>query len=151
MILLVLLAILVGSFGLLSVLSAFMSPPLPLRRRGQISIALLFVFTAIGHFIQTEPMAQMLPPSIPARTGIVWASGVFEFLLALGFLIPRFTKVAGIAAIGFLVLVFPGNVYAAINRVPMGGHEAGPMYLLVRGPFQLLLIAWAWFFAAKRP
>ncbi len=151
MILLILLAILLGGFAASSALSAFMSPPLPLRRRGQISIALLFVFTAIGHFIQTEPMAQMLPPSIPARTGIVWVSGVFEFLLALGFLIPRFTKVAGIAAIGFLVLVCPGNVYAAINRVPMGGHEAGPMYLLVRGPFQLLLIAWAWFFAAKRP
>ncbi len=149
MILLILLAILLGGFAASSALSAFMSPPLPLRRRGQISLALLFVFTAIGHFVQTGPMMQMLPPAIPARTAIVWASGVFEFLLAVGFLIPRYARIAGIAAIVFLVLVFPGNIYAAIHRVPMGGHEAGPMYLLVRGPFQLLLIAWAWFFAAR--
>jgi uncharacterized membrane protein len=41
------------------------------------------------------------------------------------------------------------NVYAAINRVDMGGHGAGPMYLLVRAPFQLLLIGWAYGFAVR--
>jgi uncharacterized membrane protein len=40
-------------------------------------------------------------------------------------------------------------VYAAINRVEMGGHGAGPMYLLVRAPFQLLLIGWAYWFAVR--
>jgi uncharacterized membrane protein len=40
---------------------------------------------------------------------------------------------------GFL----PVNVYSAIQRVPFGGHEVGPAYLLIRVPFQLLLIWWA--------
>jgi uncharacterized membrane protein len=145
-----LLAVLVGSFAALSGLSAFMRPPMAAARRGQISLALLFAVTGVGHFVETEAMAQMLPPSVPGRVPIIWASGVFEFLLAVGLLLPRYARLAGIAAIVFLIAVFPGNVYAAMNHVPMGGHEAGPRYLLVRGPFQLLLIIWAWLAAVRR-
>ena len=44
-----------------------------------------------------------------------------------------------------LILFLPANVYAAIQQVPFGGHGNGPLYLLVRVPFQLLVIAWVWF------
>jgi uncharacterized membrane protein len=95
-------------------------------------------------------MVEMLPPWVPGRIGIIWASGALEWLLALGLLVPRYSRLAGLCAIAFLVFVFPGNVYAAVNRVDMGGHGGGPAYLLVRGSFQLLLIAWAYWFAARR-
>jgi len=52
--------------------------------------------------------------------------------------------------IAFLILVFSANIYAALNRVDMGGHEMGPMYLLARPPLQLLLIGWAYWFAVRR-
>jgi uncharacterized membrane protein len=152
MTLLILLSILVGSFGLLTAAGKLThSGRIDMRRRGQISLALLFVFTGVGHFVQTEQMVEMLPGWVPNRTVIVWASGVFEWVLAAGLLIPRYARLAGVCAIAFLVLVFPGNVYAAMNRVEMGGHGAGPAYLLVRAPFQLLLIAWAYWFAVRRP
>lgn len=38
----------------------------------------------------------------------------------------------------FLLLVLPSNIYAAWQRVDFGGHAAGPVYLLVRIPLQLL-------------
>jgi len=31
----------------------------------------------------------------------------------------------------------------------MGGHNLGPMYLLVRVPLQLILIGWAYWFAVR--
>jgi len=34
--------------------------------------------------------------------------------------------------------------------VEMGGHGAGPAYLLLRVPFQFLLIGWAYWFAVRR-
>jgi hypothetical protein len=34
---------------------------------GCIGITLVFCFTGVGHFIQTEPMAEMLPPWVPWR------------------------------------------------------------------------------------
>lgn len=152
MTLIILLTILLGSFVLLGATGGLTRlGRLEASRRGQISLALLFFFTGVGHFVQTDQMVQMLPPWVPARTGIIRASGVFEWLLALGLLTPRYSRVAGLCAIAFLVVVFPGNVYAAVNRVEMGGHAAGPAYLLVRAPFQLLLIGWAYWFAVRRP
>jgi uncharacterized membrane protein len=150
--LIILLAILFGSFLLLSAATSMgLLKGLSTNRRGQISLAVLFLFTGLGHFVQTEPMVQMLPPWVPARTTLVWASGVVEWLLAGGLLAGRYPRVAGIAVILFLVAVFPGNVYAAVNRVDYGGHGGGPAYLLVRAPFQLLLIAWAYWFAVRAP
>jgi uncharacterized membrane protein len=148
--LLVLLAILFGTFALLTA-ARHVGPlhGLNAGRRGQISLAILFLFTGLGHFVQTAQMAEMLPPAVPFRPLLVLVSGVFEWLLSLGLLIPRYARTAGIAAIVFLIVVFPGNVYAAINRVDFGGHGAGPAYLLVRAPFQLLLIAWAYWFAVR--
>jgi uncharacterized membrane protein len=145
MTLFVLVLILVGTFGLLTA-----GRRLGAARRGQISLAALFLFTGLGHFVQTSQMAEMLPPFVPLRIPLVLLSGVFEWLLAIGLLVPRFAPVAGMAAIAFLILVFPGNIYAAMHRVDFGGHGAGPAYLLVRAPFQLLLIAWAYWFAVRR-
>jgi hypothetical protein len=33
------------------------------------ALALVFLFTAAGHFAKTEAVAELLPPSIPARRG----------------------------------------------------------------------------------
>lgn len=150
MTLLILLIILLGSFAALSAAGKRTRSGTPSRaRRGQISLAVLFLFTGMGHFAQTDQMVQMLPPEVPARTAIIWLSGIGEWLLAIGLLVPRYARVAGLCAIAFLVLVFPGNVYAALNHVDVGGHGAGPAYLLVRAPFQLLLIVWAYWFAVR--
>lgn len=152
MTLLLLVVILVGSFAVLTAVDRLRPPArrMGAARRGQVSLALLFLFTGLGHFVQTAAMAEMLPPWTPARTLMIWLSGFAEWLIAFGLLTPRHARLAGIAAIAFLILVFPGNVYAAVNRVEFGGHAAGPTYLLVRGPFQLLLIAWAYWFAVRR-
>jgi uncharacterized membrane protein len=94
-------------------------------------------------------MAGMLPSWVPGRKAIVLVTGVLELAGAAGLLIPGFARLAGGALIVFLVLVFPANVFAALNRIDLGGHGAGPMYLLVRIPFQLLLIGWTYWFAVR--
>jgi uncharacterized membrane protein len=143
MILLLLLSILLGSFGLLTALNRWVvRGKLDAGLRGRISLALLFCFTGLGHFLMPEQMAQMLPPWVPARLAIIYVTGVLEIAGAIGLLVPRFSRLAGICLLVFLISVFPANIYAALHHVEMGGHESGPVYLLVRGPFQLLLIAW---------
>ena len=151
MTLLLLAGILVGSYALLGIVDRVRGGGLGSRRRGQISLALLFLFTGAGHFAMTEAMSQMLPSEVPGRVPLIWVTGLLEWVLAIGLLWPRYARPAGVVAIAFLVLVFPGNVYAAIHRVDFGGHAAGPVYLLVRAPFQGGLIAWAYWFAARRP
>jgi len=151
MVLLALLAILLGSYAILSVADrAWAKGRLPAELRGRVSLSLLFLFTGMGHFVRSEPMAQMLPDWMPARFAFIYITGVLEWAGAVGLLTRGLARPAGVCLIAFLVLALPANVYAAVHRVQMGGHQAGPAYLLLRVPFQLLLIWWTYRFAVRR-
>ena len=119
-------------------------------RRGLIGLALLFVFTGIGHFIETQPMAAMLPPAIPFRVAIIYATGVVELALAAALVNRSTSRLASWCVIGFLALALPANIYAALERVPMGAHALGPVYLLARVPLQLIIGWWAYHFGVRQ-
>lgn len=113
--------------------------------RARVGLTLFFVFTALGHFVRTEAMAEMLPPSVPYRTELIYLTGVFELLGAIGVWVPHLRRLTGLCLILMLLGVLPSNIYSAVNRVKFGGHEAGPAYLLVRVPFQIFVIGWVYF------
>lgn len=146
MMLLFLALALVGPFALLT-LAGRVSPGLRTdrRSRAKVGVSLLLLITASGHFFQADAMKEMLPPFVPFRLAIIYATGVFELLGAIGIWIPRVERLAGALLILMLIGVLPSNVYSALNHVPFGGHDAGPVYLLVRVPFQLLLIGWIYY------
>jgi uncharacterized membrane protein len=133
-------------------LALMAGPWLVLRTRDAavIGLALLFLFTGSGHFLQTEPMTQMLPPWVPAPVALVYLTGVLEFAIAIALILPDTRRQAGWIAAVVLVLFFPANIYAAVNHVPMGGHAWGPAYLLVRAPLQFAILAWVYWFAIRR-
>lgn len=114
-------------------------------KRARVGLSLFFVVTAIAHFISTEGMATMIPPSIPYRIELIYLTGVLELLGAIGVWIPRLERLTGLLLILMLIGLLPANVYSAINRVEFGGHGSGPAYLLVRVPFQLFVIWWTYF------
>ncbi len=87
----------------------------------------------------------MLPPSVHYRVELIYITGVLELLGAIGVWLPQLMKITGICLILMLVAVLPANIYSALNHVEFGGHESGPIYLLVRVPFQLLVLAWTYF------
>lgn len=132
-------------------LALMISPWLALRSRaaGAFGLGILFIFTGVGHFIQTGPMAQMLPDFVPARVALVYLTGLLEFAIAAGFFLPKTRRLAGWAAAAVLVLFFPANIYAAFAHVPMGGHAWGPAYLLIRAPLQAAIVLWVWWFTLR--
>jgi uncharacterized membrane protein len=121
------------------------------RGAAAIGLSILFIFTSVGHFIQTEPMAQMLPPWVPERMFLVYLTGVLEFAIAVGFLVRKTRQFTGWVAAVVLVLFFPANIYAAINHIPMGGHAWGPVYLLIRAPLQVIILFWVYWFTIRQP
>lgn len=150
MILLVMLAILVVPYLLLTAAGTIW-PGLALdpQLRGRVGLALMFLFTASGHFAMTRPMSQMLPPWVPGRMAIIYVTGILELAGAVGLLIPQTYRIAGTCLLLFLVGVLPANIYAAFKRVDLGGHGQGPKYLLVRVPLQLVLLGWTYWFAVR--
>jgi uncharacterized membrane protein len=121
------------------------------RRAAAVGLGILFVFTGVGHFIQTGPMVQMLPPWVPGRVVLVYLTGILEFAIAVGFFVPAVRRPTGWLAVAVLILFFPANIYSAINHVAMGGHEWGPVYLLVRAPLQVIIVLWVYWFTIRQP
>ena len=113
---------------------------------GRIGLCAVFLFTALGHFLKADEMLPMLPPAVPARRAVLYLSGVLEAFFAVGVVAFSNTAPLGWCIAAFLVAVSPANVYAAVRRIPFGGHSMGPRYLFLRLPLQLLLIGWTdWF------
>jgi uncharacterized membrane protein len=103
------------------------------------ALAVMFLFTAAAHFNDMRyDMIKMVPPWVPAPAAVVAITGVLEILGAIGLMIPRTRRAAGVALILFLLAVFPANVYAARNQVQFGGRPATALWL--RAPMQLLFI-----------
>jgi uncharacterized membrane protein len=115
-----------------------------------VGLGLLFLFTASGHFVRTDEMVRMLPAWVPARQPLIYLSGVLEVLIGLAFFVPAWRGLAGAAAATVLVAFFPANIYAAFEHVPMGGHAWGPVYLWIRAPLQLAILAWVYRFTLRR-
>jgi len=147
----IMLLLLTGPYAAARLIAASRSSVIDTRPPAAIGLGLLFAFTAIGHFVKTEPMTQMLPAWIPLRTMLVYLTGLFEFAIAVGFFLPQARRLAGLAAAAALVLFFPANIYAAFTHAPMGGHAWGPVYLLIRGPLQAIIFGWAYWFVIRDP
>ncbi len=145
---LIILAILVTPFLVTLALVRAPLDPRPIAA-GRLGLAAAFVFFAAGHFIATGTMATMFPPFVPRPELIVYVTGIVEALIAIGLIAPQTRRWAGVAAIVVFIAFFPANIYAALMRADVIGHAWGPVYLLIRGPFQLLLIGWAWWFVVR--
>ncbi len=100
-------------------------------------LAFGFVLAGINHFINADFYLKMMPSYLPAHLFLVYLSGVFEVVLGITLLLPKFTR---FAAWG-LIALFPANVYMAMN--PQLFPEFSLTTLYLRLPFQLVFIAWA--------
>lgn len=89
--------------------------------------------SGVAHFTATDGYAQIVPPQLGDGKPWVLASGVAELLIAAT-LIPRRTRRASAyVCIVLLVVVFPANIYAAID----GGYK------MLDKPFDQPAVAWA--------
>jgi uncharacterized membrane protein len=101
-----------------------------------------FIFAGVMHFVIPRSYRAIVPPQLPNKRAIVYASGVAEIAGGAGVLHPRTRKAASAWSVATLLAVFPANVHMALNperyKVP-GGRVA----LYLRLPVQALFIAWA--------
>lgn len=141
-----LLLLLVSPYPLLSLIDRFFGFRTTPALRARSGVSLFFLFTGIGHFVRAEDMSMMVPPPfVTFRLELIYLSGVLELLGAVGVWVPRLMRLTGFCLIILLLALLPANIYSALNRIDFGGHDAGPIYLLVRVPFQLFVIGWTYF------
>ena len=111
------------------------------------AMAAMFIFTAISHFHpRTRPdLVRMVPPILPMPGVLVTLTGILELAGALALLIPPLIAPAALWLSALLIVMFPANIHAAINDLPIGGRPATP--LAIRFPLQLFWIGALWWIA----
>jgi uncharacterized membrane protein len=82
---------------------------------GQLAgLAFVFIWFFVGgimHFVATGTEASIVPPYIPWPVAAVLVSGVFELLGAVGILLPRTRRAAGIGLFLLTLAVTPAHIY----------------------------------------
>ena len=117
-------------------------------RRG---LAVAMVVAGVSHFALPDPFVQHLPDWVPAREGLVYLTGALEIGLGAALAGPRrWHPLAGRLLAGYLLAVFPANVYVAVAGVEVDGQPGG-VYPWLRLPFQALFIAWALWSTREAP
>lgn len=127
-------------------------PEVNIALSGRIAMAIMLLFTALGHFIYTDGMMMMLPGFIPAKRTMVLLTGFIEILAAIGLLMPAMITITGILLIIFLILILPTNIYAAYKKVNLEKASytgKGFTYLWLRIPMQVFFIAWVYWFTLR--
>jgi uncharacterized membrane protein len=110
-------------------------------------LAVMLVMTGTAHFVPASvtvmpnhaALVAMVPPFVPFAGAMVYLTGALELLGAIGLVLERTRRAAGLALTALFVLLLPANIYAAVADVPFAGGEATP--LAQRIPEQLLYIA----------
>lgn len=113
------------------------------RTIARLALGVFLVTAGIGHFVATETFLAQTPTWLPARTLLVWVSGLIEIGLGLALIgLPRHRATVGWIVAALLVAVFPGNIHQAVSGTDAFGLDTSTARW-VRLAFQPLLIAWA--------
>jgi uncharacterized membrane protein len=110
-------------------------------------MAAFYIAAGVNHFLSPDFYVAIMPPYLPWHRELVYLSGIAEISCGVGLLIPRTRVLAAWATIALLIAIFPANLHVALNDVPLAGRSEGAgVWNWVRLPFQLVLIAWAWWY-----
>ncbi len=114
-------------------------------------MGIMLLFTGAGHFLAPASLDKIVPPVLPFDPRFwTYLSGVAEIVVALMLLAPMTTVLFGKpirqlgiwCAFALFVLVFPANIYMAVDWMDRPMPE--PLYAYVRLPFQFGLFYWCW-------
>lgn len=106
-------------------------------------MAVVFLAAGILHLMYPAPFAAITPAWVPWTGLVVALTGVAEIAGAIGLLIPRLRKAAGVGLALYAVCVFPANIQHALDS--LGGPDAGAgwWYHAPRLAFQPVIVWWA--------
>lgn len=111
-----------------------------LARRIVLGIVFAWFFLGgIGHFVVTDFFVAIVPPYIPEPRLMVYVSGVFELLGAVGVLLPLTRRWAGYGLFLLTLAVTPANLHMFLHPELFPGFS--PALLGLRLVVQVALLA----------
>lgn|SRR5699024_1176310 len=117
------------------------------QKIGRISMSIMLFFIGLSHFFIPENLMEMIPPIFPFALFIVYITGGLELLIGVLLLFDKTYRMTGKILIVYFILIWPANVYHAINagEIPGGIEQYVPYYHWIRVILiQPFFILWTW-------
>jgi uncharacterized membrane protein len=115
--------------------------------RMRLGMAVALVFTGIDHLQTPGRYLPMMPGFVPWPAEVVFLTGLCELAGALGLLVPRLRRAAGLLLALYFVCVFPANIKNALEGLSIAGLPTTQWYYWLRLAFQPLVVWWVLFAA----
>ena len=106
-------------------------------------MAAFYLGAGLLHLRSPDAFLPIVPGWVPAPREVVLLTGVAEIAGAIGLLVPRFRKAAGIGLALSALCVLPANIPHAIEGVALAGLPSTWWYHAPRLALQPVLIWWA--------
>jgi uncharacterized membrane protein len=110
------------------------------------ALAAAFLGSGVVHLVRPQILTPIVPRVLPARTALVYVSGITELTCAAG--LARGARWAGPASAALLIAVLPANVQMALDATAAAARRGGARRIVfavgswVRVPLQAPLV-WA--------
>ena len=111
-------------------------------------LAAFYFAAGILHLKSPTGFISIVPSFVPWPAEIVWLTGVCEIAGAIGLMIPKLQKAAGMGLALYAICVFPANINHALNHIDVGALPNSWWYHGPRFLLQPILVWWALFCTA---
>ena len=105
-------------------------------------LATAYLMAGLLHMTVPRPFLRITPGWVPFPHEVIFLTGICEVLGAIGLLVPRTRRLAGLLLALYAVCVFPANIKHAIDDLS-AGTGLGLWYHVPRLLAQPLILRWA--------
>jgi uncharacterized membrane protein len=92
-----------------------MTPAPAIRVGARAVLALFYAGAGIAHLMWPAPFLLIIPAGVPYPDAVVLVTGLLEIAGAIGLLVRRWRRVAGLMLAIYAVCVFPANIRHALS------------------------------------
>jgi uncharacterized membrane protein len=107
------------------------------------ALVIFYMIAGIAHLAWPAPFLLIMPEVVPFPDAVVLITGILEIAGAIGLLLPRWRRLAGLMLATYAVCVFPANIRHALSGLDIAGWPLGWWYHGPRLALQPALVWWA--------
>ena len=108
-----------------------------------------YIYIGVRHFTEPNFFLSIMPNYMSFHLEFVYLSGFFEILFGLMLLFEKYRVLAAKGLILLLIAVFPANIYLAQSSLALSMLDITQETAIIRLPFQVLFILFAYWFTKK--
>ena len=103
-------------------------------------MSLFYILMGLKHLFDPKYFLPMMPTILPYKTFIIYLTGIIEIILGSLLVVEEYRFYVAIGLIIFLVLIFPANIYLALNKTARTKMKVSKLFCVIRLFFQPLFI-----------